>query len=130
MIDRDIVHSNITSQGHTHILEIISTREQLSIVLEDSCEDRVIEVVFDNVRGFRVLDESDLMEFWPLCSSPEGWIFEINKGGWLDIESTRKGFAPKNIRSIGIEYLITGIDDCINVIALSPPNIITRERPV
>jgi hypothetical protein len=35
---------------------------------------------FPEIVGFRVLDERDLMEFWPECSSPHGKLFEILAG--------------------------------------------------
>ena len=53
-------------------------------------EESVI-VEFADVLGFRVLDERDLLEYWPVCSTPNGWLFEIASGGWLSQEVARAG---------------------------------------
>ena len=86
-----------------------------------------IYVRFDDVRGFRVLDEGDLCEFWS-DDRPSGWLWEIEKGGWFDLESIRAGFLS-NAQSKGElkEYLIVGINDCISVITGVEPEIIRPE---
>jgi len=86
-----------------------------------------IYVRFDDVRGFRVLDEGDLCEFWSDCR-PSGWLWEIEKGGWFDLESIRPGFLS-GAQSKGLikEYLITGINDCISVITGAEPEIFKPE---
>ena len=50
-----------------------------------------IYVRFDGIRGFRLLDEGDLLEFWS-DDRPAGWLWEIEKGGWFDLEKFREGF--------------------------------------
>ena len=50
------------------------------------------DVVFDSPSGYRVLDEGDLLEFWPTCSAVNGWLYQITSGGWLDQEKQRAGF--------------------------------------
>ncbi len=72
-------------------------------------------IIFESPRGFRLLDEADLLECWPHFSSDKGWFFKINSGGWLAHESKRNGFAEE-MHSLDIEYFIAGEDDCISVI--------------
>ena len=51
--------------------DLIVTVRSLSSALESSLR-------FGAVIGFRVLDECDLLEFWPECSTMNGsWAFEI-----------------------------------------------------
>ena len=77
-------------------------------------------VGFSDVIAFRVLDERDMMDYWPVCSMPNGWLFEINSNGWLAYESNCLIVAmhPK-----AKEYLVTGEDDCLNVISLKAPRV-------
>jgi hypothetical protein len=81
-----------------------------------------IDVSFDSPAGYRVLDEGNLLEFWPSCSSFNGWLYEILNGGRLDQERKRKGFisAAKNDAQ---EYFIIGCNYCINVIAWEDPSV-------
>lgn len=79
-------------------------------------------VTFDDVLGFRVHDEGRLLEYWPECSSPNGWLFEIVSGGWQTQEIERIGpLMPErpNVR----EYLVAGEDDCVSVLCATPPQV-------
>ena len=47
-------------------------------------------------RGFRVLDEGDLLEFWGTEFWKSGlaqgsFLFEVLRGGWFDLEAQRSG---------------------------------------
>ena len=87
---------------------------QLEVSLEH--DEDVITVRFEGVVGFRVLDERDLLEFWPTCSTPNGWFFEILSGGWRAHEEARSAFlAPTMFKSLK-EYLVTGVNDCVSVL--------------
>ncbi len=80
-------------------------------------------VVFHNPIGFRVLDESDLSELWNIYSEPNGWLYEVEEGGWMELESNREAFASQTIYEEKLhEYLIVD-DKCINVLATTPPEI-------
>ena len=81
------------------------------------------QVTFAHVSGFRVLDERDLLNFWPTCSTARGWLFEIASGGWLDQELQREGFIMRPTNRDVTEYFLTGEEDCVNVLARSAPAI-------
>ncbi|WP_033415531.1 hypothetical protein [Hahella ganghwensis] len=81
-----------------------------------------IDISFDSPAGYRVLDEGDLSEFWPSCSSFNGWLYEICNGGWLDQERNREGFVSA-ARTDSKEYFIVGCNYCINVLAWEAPNV-------
>lgn len=81
-----------------------------------------IDVEFDSPAGYRVLDEGDLLEFWPYCSSNNGWLFEILGDGWLHQEKERKGFLSAANVEIK-EYFIIGCNYCIGIFAWEDPSV-------
>jgi len=85
-----------------------------------------VKVVFENPMGFRVLDEGDLLEFWPTCSADNGWLYEITQGGWLPLEATRGGFLLADRNDVR-EFFMAGENDCVSVLAVEPPAIKTDE---
>jgi hypothetical protein len=72
-------------------------------------------------RGFRVLDEGDLLEFWRDGKAQGSFLFEVVQGGWFDLEAQRSGFIYP--RGNVTEYLVVGEDKCVSVLALEPPQI-------
>lgn len=92
--------------------------ERLAIQVRPSAS-----VIFLDAVGFRVLDEGDLLEFWPACSGSSGsGLFEIEDGGWLAQESSRQGFISATRPNMR-EFLISGPNDCVSVFAFNPPEI-------
>ena len=80
------------------------------------------DVVFDAPSGYRVLDEGDLVEFWPSCSSFNGWLYQIKNGGWLDQEKQRSGFLSSGNPKL-TEYFVVGCNYCVSVLAWEPPDV-------
>jgi hypothetical protein len=76
---------------------------------------------FPTLRDFGVLDEHDLLEFWPQCSARHGGLFEVEKGGWFSQESVREGFLSATQKRSLTEFFVTGPNACVNVLAFSPP---------
>ncbi len=94
----------------------------LAVQLTSPGDGVIASLEFEDVVGFRLLDEGNLLEFWPNCSSAHGWLFRIERGGWFDQELTRKGFLHD--KSTGIcEYFVASQNDCINVLAGTPPRL-------
>lgn len=86
-----------------------------------------IYVRFESVRGFRLLDEGDLLEFWS-ADRPAGWLWEIGKGGWFALENKRSGFLSGKSETNEVrEYLVLGINDCLSVLAYDEPEILKPE---
>lgn len=79
-------------------------------------------VTFKNVIGFRVLDERDLCEFWNEYSEPNGWLYEVESGGWLELESQRELFNSPSLFDGLKEYFVVD-DNCINVLCTRAPEI-------
>lgn len=80
------------------------------------------KIVFRHPAGFRVLDEGDLTEYWNTYSEPNGWLWEVLRGGWLDLERRRPYFFTGEHEDLREYFLVD--DKCINVLAWKPPEII------
>jgi hypothetical protein len=80
------------------------------------------QVIFRNPVGFRVLDERDLCEFWEHYHEKNGWLYEVEEGGWLELERTRPLFNSHEVVKELREYFL--VDEmCISVLAVLPPEI-------
>lgn len=77
-------------------------------------------ISFPQTYGFRVLDELDLTEFWSKCSLAEGWLFEVESGGWKDLEKTRDHFHSGRHAWVR-EYLVVGLNECVSVLSKDEP---------
>jgi hypothetical protein len=80
-------------------------------------------LVFHRPAGFRVLDERDLCEFWNEYSEPNGWLYEVEEGGWLELEAHRPLFNSPDFHPGLREYLLVD-DKCVSVLAVQPPEIL------
>ena len=100
------------------IINLVFDMEESEITI--LIDDAKFDIRFDSPIGFRVMDEGDLLEFWPHCSSLNGWLYKVTDGGWLDQESKRSGFLSVKIPDIG-EYFIVGANYCVGVISVEDP---------
>jgi hypothetical protein len=96
-------------------VELIEYRPRVLFVRMKSAEGNYV-VTFESVVGYRVLDERDLTEFWPQCSTPNGWLFEICSGGWRSLEESRAEFLAPALLGPLKEYLVAGEDECVSVL--------------
>jgi hypothetical protein len=100
------------------VIGVIYDLEKLVVTVK--IPQRIGKVTFDFPIGFRVLDEADLLEYWPKFSLSNGWLYKIFKGGWKDLESKRQGFI-KELHTQDLEYLIVGGNDCVSVLSRNEP---------
>ena len=110
------------SEGHPKIVNINYDQWRLTITLKFLKKVNPVYVTFDNIIGFRVLDEGDLLEFWDNDLRLNSWFWNVEKGGWTDLEKSRSGFVSGSHNN-STEYLIIGINDCISIIANDKPKI-------
>ena len=96
---------------------------ELTIRLQGRTANERLRVVFTDVIGVRVLDERDMLEYWPTCSTPNGWLFEITGGGWLSQEATRAGSLITAMTPDAKEYLVAGEEACVSVICRTGPMV-------
>jgi hypothetical protein len=79
-------------------------------------------VVFIRPVGFRVLEERELCEYWEKYHEGNGWLYEVEEGGWLELEATRPYFnAPSYFPGLR-EFLLVD-DTCISVFCTTPPQV-------
>ncbi len=85
--------------------------------------DETVNLKFENIVGFRVLDEGNILEFWNK-KRPQGWVWEVLENGWFDLEKTRGGFVLGYIDdNRPKEYIVLGVNDCVSVLTYSSPII-------
>jgi hypothetical protein len=104
----------------TQISEVRFAAEDLVVIAEDELGEQ-LKVVFESPVGFRVIDESQVCEFWNDYSSPNGWLWVVHSGGYLDLEKKRSGFWRSSDTNLK-EYFIVG-EYCLSVITAFPPTI-------
>jgi len=94
----------------------------LTVYLRD-VEGKGFAVIFEDVRGYRVLDECNIGEYWPECSEPRGHIFLVESGGWLERENARPSFLESELIEGLKEFLIPGVEDCVSVLCVKSPEV-------
>lgn len=106
----------------SEVVLVQSSFEGLTVRLRGAHE-RAFSVVFEDVWGYRVLDERDLGEYWPACSSPNGALFEVESGGWLSQEKSRPSFLSAAVIPNLKEFFVAGIDECVSVLCTAEPAV-------
>jgi len=117
------------SAGRTEsdISEVTLGRSGLRVLVEallvDGHERYAVELHFDAPRGFRYLDEGDLLRYWrSKVFSPCAHLFEITSGGWLDQERQCEGML-NTTDAVGTcrEWFICTSNGCMNVLSVNEP---------
>ena len=121
VIARPLERGSVIGRG-SEILRIEYSLGGMTVYVRD-VEGNGFAVVFEDVRGYRVLDERNLAEYWPECSEPNGRIFEVESGGWLDQERRRPLFLEFELIADLKEFLVAGIEDCVSVLCVEPPEV-------
>ena len=109
-----------TSLIPADVFEVIFNETGLRVRVEP--EDDGLTIAFDDLIGFRLLDEGDLLEFWGDTERLIGWVYEVKSGGWLELESSRSGFLSTD-RGL-LEYLVATQNTCLSVLAFNSPTMV------
>jgi hypothetical protein len=117
------LESSLAFANDMEILRIVRIPDALRVYLGNGVGKPGCMVTFDDPLGFRVVDERDLMEYWPVCSTPAGWLFEILGGGWRDQERTRPGSLMLASYPDVREFLVTSMGDCVSVFTCKEPTL-------
>lgn len=99
-------------------IDVISTRTE-----------RIFTVEFESVAGMRMLSEIDLASTWMNADHEtfaSTWLFKVNAGGWMELESTRNDFYTQHAESKPYEFLIVGYQECVSIFSFSLP--VVHER--
>lgn len=85
-----------------------------------------VYIDFNNIIGFRLLDEGNLVEFWQ-DDCPQGWLWQVLQGGWYDLEYQRQGFITAmiygNDKNKPLEFLVLSQNSCVSVITFNQPTL-------
>ena len=118
----EAIESGHTFRSRVFLSEVNYDTRRLVVTVTSPEEDKAVSATFPEVIGFRVLDEGDLLEFWPTCAADNGWLFAIHEGGWFDQELARGGFLHDKQTGL-TEYFIASQNDCISVLAGEAPRV-------
>ncbi|TQV88266.1 hypothetical protein [Aliikangiella coralliicola] len=105
------------------VIDIHYDLEKLSVQVGIFDADIDITIIFDDIVGFRVLDEGDLSFWWREYDLRKGWFYSVESGGWSELESKRKDFISVDC-GFYQEYLIVGLNECVSVISKSKPELV------
>jgi hypothetical protein len=106
-------------------LGLTGLRVVVHVNRRDSDEQLQVEYQFDAPRGFRFLDEGDLLRYWETgVFSGDHHLFEILSGGWIDQECKFPGMLSVT-SAVGTfrEWFIRTSNGCINVLSVNEPLI-------
>lgn len=86
-------------------------------------EPRYLEVFFTDPRGFRYLDEGDLLPYWETGSfrEPGQVVFEIKEGGWAEQEEHAGLLSVTAAVGGHREWFVPTSSACVNVVSRSAP---------
>ena len=118
-----------TLPDDVQIDEVRFTPRETNVILESPSTGAKWRVRFYGASGVRVLDEGDLLEFWPACSTPAGRVFRIHSGGWRDLEAQRGGFLLQHTQPDIPEYFIAGDNECVSVFSHDAPELYAWAEP-
>ncbi|MGM9484957.1 hypothetical protein ACS5PN_27455 [Roseateles sp. NT4] len=118
-----------TGQAESDIVEASLGRSGLRVLVETYPHDTDArpgtEFLFEVARGFRYLDEGDLLAYWQSKAFASGHrLFEIEAGGWLDQERQQTGMLSTT-DAVGSfrEWFICTSNGCMNVLSVNEPLI-------
>jgi hypothetical protein len=117
-----MMHATLLVTGQVRSLNRINYEDGiLSVCVVSSREGATATITFENVVGFRVLDEGDMLEFWPNCSYG-ALVWQIHEGGWFSFERHRSGLFGDMHRNAS-EFLIASEEKCVNIISHALPRV-------
>jgi hypothetical protein len=92
---------------------------------DEDANDRFVEIVFTAPRGFRYLDEGDLLPYWGsgAFDTSRHLVFEIKRGGWAEQEEQSGMFNVTAAVGTFREWFIASSSACLNVISTAEPLI-------
>ena len=114
------------------IVEVFDSLSGLRIIVStwiDSINESLLEVYFRRVRGYRYLDEGDLIAYWQSekFRTPHH-VYEITSGGWITGETQEPGILEISKSFELREWFICTTNGCMNVVAAEPPELKDLKR--
>jgi hypothetical protein len=97
----------------------------IQLSANDDDEDRFLEIVFKGPRGFRYLDEGDLLPYWrsKAFDNSSHLVHEVKRGGWAEQEEQSGMLNVTAAIGSHREWLVVSSNGCLSVIATTEPLI-------
>lgn len=87
-------------------------------------EERFLDILFSVPRGFRFLDEGDLLPYWGAVPTGSGSsIFEVTQGGWMEQEHSHGMLNVTGAVGDFREWLVVSSNGCLSVVSKVVPLI-------
>ena len=126
-ISADPTGAVFTTRKESDIVELSLGRSGLRVIV-DTCrneaDDRVlVGYHFEAPRGFRYLDEGDLLRYWQSKAFANGHhLYKVSSGGWFDQERQLPGMVSTS-DAVGTyrEWFICTTNGCLNVLSAIEP---------
>lgn len=98
-------------------------RVAVSLGEDEHGNDKYLEILFTVTRGFRYLDEGDLLPYWRsgAFDTSRYLVFEIKSGGWIEQEEHNGMLNVTAAVGTYREWLIVSSNACLNVISAVEP---------
>lgn len=92
---------------------------------DEDANDKFVEVVFTAPRGFRYLDEGDLLPYWRsgAFDTSRHLVFEIERGGWAEQEERSGTLNVTAAVGTFREWFVASSNGCLNVLSAVEPLI-------
>jgi hypothetical protein len=109
------------------IVEVFDSFSGLRVIVStwiDSINETLLEVYFRRVRGYRYLDEGDLIAYWKTEAFRSPYhVYEITNGGWLTGEVVEFGTLEIAKAFELREWFVCTTNGCMNILAALPPEL-------
>lgn len=117
---------NLTSSDLCDVtFSLMILRAVVHLGEDENHQDRLLEVVFKYPRGFRYLEEGDLLPYWRSgdFDNSRHLVHEIKRGGWAEQEEQNGMLNVTAAVGLHREWLIVSSNGCLNVISTVEPII-------
>ena len=115
-IEEDISHVEIASVNFDQWMLTIALRAYA----KDQTVKGMVHLVFKGVRGFRYLDEGDMLQYPFPKFRAKKYVQAVNQEGWLEQEIKFGNIVVPGYR----EYLVATDVECLSILAHDDPVII------
>jgi hypothetical protein len=118
-----------TTRNESDIVEMSYGLTGLRVVVSTTAveenKDVFLEFTFAAVRGFRYLDEGDLIRYWTSGAFEHGYhLFRVRAGGWRDQEIATPGMMIVSGSTENVsEWFVKTTNGCLNVLSSGAPEI-------
>jgi hypothetical protein len=104
-------------------LSLMVLRTIVHVGEDENHQDRLLEIVFKYPRGFRYLDEGDLLPYWRsgAFDNSKHLVHEIKRGGWAEQEEKNGMLNVTAAAGSHREWLVVSSNGCLNVISTVEP---------